>query len=272
MKTIVLFLTFTIALISCSENSKPPIKTKSAHEIVHLVSEKKMVQINGGSYKSFIGKDSGRLVKVAQFSLDETLVTNAEFLEFVKKNPQWSRSKVLRIYADSTYLKSWSADFALPKDRSPEAPVTNISWFAAEAYAKSVGKRLPTVAEWEYVGLADETSADASQKPEFSNYILSSYEAKDKQKIAVKSGRPNFYGVYDMYKVWEWSEDFNSVMMSGESRKDSSGDESLFCGGAAVTASDLRNYAAFMRYALRGSLKASYCLNNLGFRCAKDRQ
>ncbi|RKW08781.1 MAG: formylglycine-generating enzyme family protein, partial [Capnocytophaga sp.] len=28
---------------------------------------------------------------------------------------------------------------------------------------------------------------------------------------------------------------------------------------------------AFMRYSLRGSLKASYTTKNLGFRCAKDK-
>ena len=31
------------------------------------------------------------------------------------------------------------------------------------------------------------------------------------------------------------------------------------------------NYAAFMRYAFRGSLKANYSTRNLGFRCAKDK-
>ena len=70
--------------------------------------------------------------------------------------------------------------------------------------------------------------------------------------------------------VWEWTFDFNSVMMSGESRKDNATNDNLFCAGAAVASSDLRNYAAFVRYALRGSLKADYCLNNLGFRCAKN--
>lgn len=90
-------------------------------------------------------------------------------------------------------------------------------------------------------------------------------------KTSIKQQKPNYYGLYDLYgMVWEWTEDFNSVMISGESRGDSSQNESLFCSGAALTTSDLTNYAAFMRYAMRGSLKADYSVNNLGFRCAKD--
>ncbi|MDP6922066.1 MAG: formylglycine-generating enzyme family protein, partial [Lutibacter sp.] len=65
---------------------------------------------------------------------------------------------------------------------------------------------------------------------------------------------------------------FNSVMVSGESRKDVDNDSNLFCGSAALGATDLMNYAAFMRYAIRGSLKASYGMKNLGFRCVKDKE
>ena len=70
--------------------------------------------------------------------------------------------------------------------------------------------------------------------------------------------------------VWEWSLDFNSVLISGESRKDVDDDSKLFCGSAAIGVTDLMNYAAFMRYALRGSLNAKYALKTLGFRCVKD--
>ncbi|MNL63509.1 Formylglycine-generating sulfatase enzyme [compost metagenome] len=68
--------------------------------------------------------------------------------------------------------------------------------------------------------------------------------------------------------VWEWTSDFNSIFLSGESRKDKSSDQNLFCGSASVNAADLMDYAAFMRYAFRGSLKAQYSTRNLGFRCA----
>lgn len=262
-----------LGLASCSESPKSHPSTSVAdHQLEFISSSKKMMKIDSGSYRAFIGKDSNNIIKVKSFYIDDSPVTNAEYLTFLKANPQWTRSKVLRLYADSTYLKHWKGDYQLPEKINPDAPVTNVSWFAAEAYAKSVGKRLPTIEEWEYVGLADRTSKNASDKPDFTDFILREYQQrKSNMNKVVRQGEPNFYGVYDMYgMVWEWTYDFNSVMMSGESRKDNTTNESLFCAGGAITASDLRNYAAFVRYALRGSIKANNCLNNLGFRCARD--
>ncbi|MCJ8154552.1 formylglycine-generating enzyme family protein [Chryseobacterium sp. SSA4.19] len=273
MKSVlVMCFIMVICQLSCSGHCDVSnVKPIAQNHLTKISSLKKMVKIDGGKYEAFIGKDSGRIVKVASFYLDDSPVTNGEYLQFLKKNPQWAKSKVLKLYADSTYLVHWKSDYEIPQDVSVDAPVTNISWYAAEAYAKSVGKRLPTIDEWEYAGLADQHSANASHDPEFTDFILKSYQKTDKNKQLIKQSEPNYYGVYDMYgMVWEWTYDFNSVMMSGESRKDNTTNESLFCAGAAVTSSDLRNYAAFVRYALRGSLKADYCLNNLGFRCAKD--
>ena len=45
-------------------------------------------------------------------------------------------------------------------------------------------------------------------------------------------------------------------------------DSASFCGGAAAGVADPTNYPAFMRYAMRASLKANYTAYNLGFRCA----
>lgn len=273
MKVLISILSvFTGAvLISCGQNQITPDAKPQIFVLKPVADAKKMVKIQGGTYEAFIGKDTGRMIKVESFYMDDSPVTNSEYLIFLKKNPQWARSKVLRLYADSTYLKHWKNDYEIPENLDPEAPVTNVSWFAAEAYAQSVGKRLPTIDEWEYVGLADQNSRNASKNPQFTDYVLKSYQKKDKTRQLVKHEKPNYYGIYNMYgMVWEWTYDFNSVMMSGESRKDNTTNENLFCAGAAVTSSDLRNYAAFVRYALRGSLKANYCLNNLGFRCAKD--
>ena len=271
--TYLVFWAAFAGIISCSGPRNSPEKDIPSvqHQLKQVKSPKKMVKIEGGTYKAFIGKDSGRIVKVPTFYLDDSPVTNREYLEFLKANPQWIRSKVLKLYADSNYLKHWKSDYEIPEGISPQAPVTNVSWFAAEAYAKSAGKRLPKIDEWEYAALADQQNKNASENPAFIDYILKSYQKKDKNKQPIKQEPPNHYGIYNMYgMVWEWTYDFNSVMMSGESRKDNTTNDNLFCAGAAVTSSDLRNYAAFIRYALRGSIKADYCLNNLGFRCAKN--
>src|ERR1043165_2805838 len=49
-------------------------------------------------------------VPVKGFYLDVLPVTNQEFLEFVRANPRWQRSKVKRLFADESYLKLWACD------------------------------------------------------------------------------------------------------------------------------------------------------------------
>ncbi|HEU5123837.1 MAG TPA: formylglycine-generating enzyme family protein, partial [Verrucomicrobiae bacterium] len=58
--------------------------------------------------------------------------------------------------------------------------------------------------------------------------------------------------------------------VTGDVRNDTGLERQLFCGAGSVGAKDVRNFPAFMRYGFRSSLKANYCVHNLGFRCAKD--
>ncbi|AZB23021.1 formylglycine-generating enzyme family protein [Kaistella haifensis] len=270
MRYFVYILGFLL-FFSCSKKQITAENTTSKPHLTFISCQKNMLKIEGGSYRPFVGKESDSLTFVNSFLMDETAVTNAEFLEFLKKNPQWTKSQVLKLFADSTYLHSWKSDYEFPADVSPQAPVTNVSWYAAKAYAQSVGKRLPTVDEWEYAARASEKLKDATENPEFTTKILKLYQQKYGYKKPVKQHEANAWGIYDLYgTIWEWTEDFNSVMMTGESRKDNTVNETLFCAGASVTSSDLRNYAAFIRFAMRGSMKANYTVNNLGFRCVKD--
>lgn len=232
-----------------------------------------MVKISGGTYRPMYGQTKKEeQVKVDNFLLDVYPVTNKQFLEFVKENPSWRKSVVKRLYADQYYLTSWKADLDPGINAPLLSPVTYVSWFAARAYAKWSHKRLPTADEWEFVGRASQTKKDATKDSAYYNYLLSWYEKPGVHPLPeVGSTFKNIYGVYDMHGLaWEWTDDFNSVMLSGEGRKDKEADKRLFCSGGAVGTKDLINYAGFMRYAFRSSLKASYCLQNLGFRCAKD--
>ncbi|MGE5845543.1 MAG: formylglycine-generating enzyme family protein, partial [Ignavibacteria bacterium] len=101
----------------------------------------KMVLISGGYYTPlYMEETGGTKIKVEPFYMDVYPVTNAQFLEFVKTNPKWLRSKIKRLFADKSYLIHWKGDLELGEKVNPKSPVTNISWFAAKAYAKWAGK------------------------------------------------------------------------------------------------------------------------------------
>lgn len=228
-----------------------------------------MVSIKGGTYTPLYGVDSLQ-VTITDFEMDVYPVTNADYLAFVSKRTKWRRSKVISLFADKSYLSKWVSDTIIGADQSLKAAATNVSWFAANDYCSSKGKRLPTIDEWEYVAMANETQPDARTIESYNEYILSWYEKPKTFNSEIGSTFMNYWKVYDLHGlVWEWTEDFNSVLVSGESRKDVDTDSDLFCGSAAINATDLMNYAAFMRYAIRGSLKAKYTMRNLGFRCVK---
>ncbi len=212
-------------------------------------------------------------VNVAAFEIDRRPVTNAQYLEFVRAHPEWRRGRVSRLFADASYLRHWQGELELGPNAPPQSPVVHVSWFAARAYAAAQGGRLPTVAEWELVAAADETRRDASRDPAFLAKLREWYSrpATTGPLPAVGTGVRNVWGVEDLHAlVWEWTLDFNSALVTGESRGDGSLDKTLFCGAGASNAADFADYAAFMRFAYRASLEAHYTTGQLGFRTARS--
>jgi formylglycine-generating enzyme required for sulfatase activity len=232
-----------------------------------------MVMIPDGIYRPlFRGKTDAKEEPVKGFYLDVLPVTVSDYLEFVRANPRWRRSEIKRLFADESYLKNWAGDLEPGTNAALQMPVTHISWFAAKAYAQWKGKRLPTAAEWEYAAAASPSSADGGKDAEFKRQILQWYSTPTAPTLPnVGLGRANFWGVHDMHAlVWEWVLDFNTAMVTGDSRSDNGLDRDRFCGAGAAGAKDVENFPAFMRYGFRSSLHADYCVHNLGFRCAKD--
>jgi ergothioneine biosynthesis protein EgtB len=103
-------------------------------------------------------------VLLAPYRLATRLVTNGEYLEFVEAKGyhdwRWWTSDGWRV----AHERAWEAPLywhreddewhvytlagLMPLD--PAAPVTHVSWFEADAYARWRGHRLPTEAEWEH--------------------------------------------------------------------------------------------------------------------------
>jgi sulfatase modifying factor 1 len=231
-----------------------------------------LVAVPAGTHRPmYPGKNEPKEVSVLGFELEATPVTNAQFLAFVWDQPNWRREQVKSLFADANYLMHWPAELELPESMLA-APVTNVSWFAARAYAKWAGRRLPMLAEWEYVAAASATAKFGRDDPAYNQRILTWYSHPTPLVPPVVGGHSaNFFGISDMHGlVWEWVDDFNTALVTGESRGDSGLDRNLFCGSESVGSADPKDYAAFMRFAFRSSLEAKYTVRNLGFRCAAN--
>ena len=231
-----------------------------------------MVLLPAGQYRPQYGS-AAQKVDVASFWLDIHPVINGEFLAFVRGVPKWRRATVPPLFADESYLSHWEGDL-IPGALAPaEAPVTNVSWFAAKAYCANQRKRLPTMDEWERAAATGIDQPIPADRDAFNRRILDWYSEPTRLPLpAVGYSFANHWGVWDLHGlVWEWVSDFNALMTTGASRKDAGGlDRQLFCAAGSVGSADPGDYAAFMRYAMRGSVKARYAIQNMGFRCARD--
>ncbi len=209
---------------------------------------------------------------VERFFIDERAVTNADYLEFVGRYPKWQRSRIPGLFADDSYLTDWRGDLDFGDTAKSAFPVVNVSWFAAVAYCRAQGKQLPTVAQWERAAAASETLENARDDANFSARILDWYTSPADRPLteqAMGEGYRNLYGAWNMHGlIWEWTRDFNTAMVTGESRGDAGLQRQLFCGSGSIGAADPRDYASFMRFAFRSSLAGDYTVGSLGFRCS----
>jgi formylglycine-generating enzyme required for sulfatase activity len=200
-------------------------------------------------------------VDVAAFFIDKTEVTNAAYKKFV----------------DATGHKppsNWTgANY--PEGRG-DAPVTGVTWQDAADYAASVGKRLPTEAEWEAAARGTQAriypwgndwrpdAANIGAKPD--KATASQYPAGLKPVSSYPQGA-SVSGVVDMIgNAWEWVADEFSLY-PGNTESTPELDPSItyrVIRGGAYDGNKVHDAT------YRGYLDGSQPYPKVGFRCAKN--
>jgi len=146
-------------------------------------------------------------VRIDPFYLDKTEVTNAAFKKFIDKSVEWQKGWIPAGFHNGKYLQDWNGnDFPTGKANHP---VVFVSWYAAVAYCRAKGKRLPTEAEWEYAAgggspLRIFPWGDAMPDPSRANFSANGLNAA----TSVANYPPNSFGLFDMAgNVWEYLAD-----------------------------------------------------------------
>ena len=267
LATLILFAAASHASASVRPTARPdrPVKRLASH----------MVMLPAGHYRPLYAAPGAHRVAVAAFALDREPVTTGQFLAFVERHQEWRRDRVRRVYAGADYLADWPAATDAGSPEARRHPATQVSWFAARAYCASLGKRLPTVDEWEYAAAASERLADATGDAAFRARLLALYAGVGKRTGAETRGFENAYGVRALHGVvWYWTLDLNSIVLDDDSRATGSGadgrDRHLYCASAALGATDPSNYPAFLRHAVRAGLGPRASTSAVGFRCAAN--
>ncbi len=223
------------------------------------VSADSMIKLPGGKFLMGTNDEEGfpkdgespvREITLDPFYIDETAVTNFQFVEFIKATGYiteaerygWSfvfygllsEEDQKRDYQVAAPTPWWyavpGAQWNHPEGKDShinerkDHPVVHVSWHDAQAYCQWIGKRLPTEAEWEYAargGLiqkkfpwGDELTPGGEHRCNIWQGNFPDYNSLEDGFLGTapaKSFKPNNFGLYNMAgNVWEWCNDWFS--------------------------------------------------------------
>ena len=138
------------------------------------------------------------------------------------------------------YLSHWAPNDEPGNTESADMAVVNVSWFSTRVYCRWQGISLPTVIQWEPAAAASETKPYAYDDEVFTRRTMDWYAPPaDELRIRCASYL-NLFGVRDIHGLmWEWTRDFITAPVSGESRRDSKLQRQLILRTGSVNAADI---------------------------------
>ncbi|NGX37946.1 MAG: Serine/threonine-protein kinase pkn1 [Chlamydiae bacterium] len=184
-------------------------KKAEVKEVEPILTE--MVVVEGGTFLR--GSNNGardemprHAVNLLSFAIDIHPTTNEQFTRFLTAmggEKDANNNDIIRL-RDSRIRKN-TGKLVIESGYSKH-PVVGVTWYGAMAYAKWVGKRLPTEAEWEvaaYGGL------EGAQYPMGDQIERSQANFFSSDTTAVLSYPANKYGLFDTAgNVYEWCMDW----------------------------------------------------------------
>jgi sulfatase modifying factor 1 len=244
-------------------------------------------------------------VVLSAFFIDQTLVTRAAFAAFVAKTHYITTAERNGFgMGASEGMDDWAweripgASFRRPfweetADHAAflrgDAPVVMVSWDDANAYCASLGRRLPTEAEWEYAmraGRAGTRYPWGDEPMRDGTYALNFWQGESHHRndrldgwvyvSPVKAYAPNAWGLYDAVgNVWQWTRDWYAEATYAETAQRGKAVDpegplrgtqrvlrggSWWCGACTCEGNGLF---------YRGKALPGAPFNNIGFRCAR---
>jgi ergothioneine biosynthesis protein EgtB len=264
----------------------------------HTEKPRGMVQVPGGIYElGFKGEGfcydnelPEHKVYLQSFKIDVAPVTNGEYMEFIMDGGYEEFSYWLSDGWDLVKEQGWKAplywvregdkwmkkDFRGYQEIDPDEPVVNMSYYEADAYARWVGKRLPTEAEWEKAASWNEDLQRKTlypwgdEKPTAKHANLLESYVWAPSKVGSYPEGMSYYGCHQMIgDVWEWTSS-EYVLYPGFKSKFSEYTDKWAINQKVLRGGSFATPANQIRNSYRNYFRPNDRIQFAGFRCVRD--